>query len=123
MWLFRSLAECRLQNMYPLINSKKNVVQHFYSIDCCVNLGGRYDITSMIQRKNAAIPWTKVFLYRTHFFMPKINYVKVMYRIVYLLEANVSGVFPEALAANVQAIFADKTMFVGARPAVTDIYS
>lgn len=32
----------------------------------------------------------------------------------YLLEANIVGVFPEALTANVQAVFTDQTVTVGA---------
>lgn len=35
----------------------------------------------------------------------------------YLLESNVVGVLPEALTAQVEAVLADQTVVVGARPA------
>lgn len=39
--------------------------------------------------------------------------------ISYLLEANIIGVFSEALSAEVKSIFADDTMLVGTGSAVT----
>jgi ribulose 1,5-bisphosphate synthetase/thiazole synthase len=35
----------------------------------------------------------------------------------HLLEANVLGVFPEALATDVQSVFTDETVVVGTGPA------
>lgn len=35
----------------------------------------------------------------------------------YLLEANIVGVFTEALTANVQSVFTNQTVMIGACPA------
>lgn len=35
----------------------------------------------------------------------------------YLFETNIVSVLPEALSADIQAVFADKSMLVGAGPA------